>query len=235
LAVGAVFRFNSLVLARVYPVYQAFRGYRILQSVPHYEEEQVGNFSIRHNSIDTDKLRDLVDIIYGYGNEVLDLFDYVPDGDIDVILFEDDKEFHQSLGIPKDQPTLGAYSGGKIAILERSEDGSVGNMLTNSFVHELTHLVVDDLAGGNFPVWFTEGSALYMEYMLLGYEWGRELGSADIYSIEELTDDFYRLDEYQAYRQAFLEVSDIIERIGWDGYLDLLQELGDGQDFYLNS
>ena len=91
------------------------------------------------------------------------------------------------------------------------------------------------MAGGNFPVWFTEGSALYMEYMLLGYEWGRELGSADIYSIEELTDDFYRLDEYQAYRQAFLEVSDIIERIGWDGYLDLLQELGDGQDFYLNS
>ena len=48
-------------------------------------------------------------------------------------------------------------------------------MLTNSFVHELTHLVVDDLAGGNFPVWFTEGSALYMEYMLLGYEWGRDL------------------------------------------------------------
>ena len=233
--IGVVIRFNGLVLARVYPVFQAFRGYRILQSVPHYEEEQFGNFSIRHNSINPDKLRDLEDIIHGYGNKVLDLFDYLPAGYIDVILFGDQEEFHQSLGIPRDLPTMGAYSGGKIAILDKAEDGSGGNMLKNSFVHELTHLVVDDLAGGNFPAWFTEGSALYMEYMLLDYEWGRELGTADIYSIEELTEDFYRLDEYRAYRQAFIEVSAIIERGGWDGYLNLLQELGEGRDFFHNS
>ncbi|HZJ56642.1 MAG TPA: hypothetical protein VFD89_00170 [Clostridia bacterium] len=228
--IGAMLWFNGLLAAKVYPAFQAFRGYRILQSVPHYEREQVGNFTVRYDSVDFDRFHDLEEIIDEYGGRVLDLFDYAPVKAIDVILFSDEGEFHQSLGIPMDQPTIGAYSGGKIAVLERSLDGLEENMLINSFVHELTHLVVDNLAGGNFPVWFTEGSALYIEHMLLGYEWGQELGVTDTYSIEELTDDFYGLDEYRAYRQAFIEVRAMIERIGWDGYLDLLRVLKDGSD-----
>lgn len=231
LLTGILFRYNALVYTRVYPVYRAVQGYGIAQRISHYENEQVKNFSIRYHSSNIDKLNDLENIIREYGDRVFNFFGFIPDRSIEIILFDNEQHLQHSLGIPDDQPTIGAYSGGKIALLAQQEHGVEEDMLINSFVHELAHLVIDEMAGGNFPTWFTEGSALYMEYRLLDYEWGQELVSMEPYSMEELTSHFDKLDEYCAYRQAFVYVRDLIERVGWDNYLALLQNLKNGRDF----
>lgn len=104
-------------------------------------------------------------------------------------------------------------------------------MLSNVFIHELTHLMVDYLAKGNFPMWFTEGSALFMEYTFLGYEWGQDVKEFKHFTLEDLTHRFSELDEYLAYKQSFLMVRSIIETFGRDKYLTLLKSLGRGKNF----
>lgn len=235
LTLGIIYFCSGLIYTRIQPVYRTLSGYGVSRRVSNYEVKQVENFSIRYKASNIDNLSHLENAIKEYGQQVFEFFDYSPKKSIEVILFNDEKEFHRSLGIPEDQPTIGAYLGGKIAILDQGLEQNQGetheDMIINTFVHELTHLILDELARGNFPLWFTEGSALYMEYRVLGYEWGQDLRAKEIYSMDELTHKFHNLDEYGAYRQAFVYVREFIEEYGREDFLLVLRNLEEGKDF----
>ncbi|NLM43631.1 MAG: hypothetical protein GX201_06405 [Clostridiales bacterium] len=159
-------------------------------------------------------------------------FDYYPNYNIPVFVYGSMEEFWEYNKALKGQAVMGLYNLGVIHIvaphafsMTLEEYESSGTVL-----HEYTHLVIDDLTGGNVEIWFTEGMALFQEYNIYGAEWGKFMDDVD-YSLEDLRANFMGLDSDKAYRKAFLIVKDIYSNIGKDGVLDLLKELRVGKNF----
>jgi len=226
--------YKELVYTRLYPVFRSLEGYR-LNHLPTYQIQEYNGFRIQHVEEDQEYMADLEKAITAYSSSVFDFFDYQPKRTIKMIVYKDRESLNEALRL-EDQNTMGAFYGDTLNLLSPNAWTSPGRshiaMLDNVFVHELTHLVVDDIARGNFPLWFTEGSALYLEYRLLGYEWGKELASMDYFSMEDLEKRFQSLDDDLAYRQSFVLVKAIVEQYGREKYLELLNELGRGVPFY---
>ena len=78
----------------------------------------------------------------------------------------------------------------------------------------------------------TEGVSLYFEYMIDGYEWGREVVFLEKnYTIEELNSQFSSLNQYEAYTKSFRLVRTLVENHGLDKLMEIISSLGDGHDF----
>ena len=227
-------RYRSVLFTGVHPVVLYVEGQRISQGTADYEQLEDDRFVIRYKAGDASAAGLVETIAANWGSKVLDFFGYQPSDPIDVVIFSHEEDLKGVLRIPQGQSATGAYAGGMINLL--SPDSLEGmnqdpDSLVNVFVHELAHLALDGICKGNYPLWFTEGSALYMEYALLGYEWGSGLSEEPDYTMEDLTYRFHTLDENMAYRQSFLLVKGLIEKYGRESYLDFLHSLGDGTDF----
>ncbi|MDN4592586.1 peptidase MA family metallohydrolase [Polycladomyces subterraneus] len=74
--------------------------------------------------------------------------------------------------------------------------------------HEFAHLYLDQLTRGNYPRWYTEAFAQWVEYRALGYEWktkANDLRTHQSYSYRNLDRLFDRLpNQALAYRESFL-------------------------------
>ena len=99
-------------------------------------------------------------------------FDYYPNYNIPVFVYGSMEEFWEYNKTLKGQAVMGLYNLGVIHIvaphafsMTLEEYESSGTVL-----HEYTHLVIDDLTGGNVEIWFTEGMALFQEYNIYGAE-----------------------------------------------------------------
>lgn len=222
-----------------YPVYRSFHQTRIVSNISGYLSREAEDFVIRYTIGD----EDIVDMVERAAQEhyieICRFFDYVPDDRIEIIVYPSEVEMYDNLNMPSGQRAIGAYHGGTVNIIspklwiEGSYDNIKETFLTQGpVVHEVTHYIVDDMAKGNFPMWFTEGISLYMDYSLLGFEWAPDLGYVkDPIPMDELTRYFDRHDEVLAYRQSFLIVKGMVENYGRVQLLDLLKELGNGTDF----
>lgn len=215
--------YKDVVKTVMYPVYNIIIGKGVEKAIDTYAIDQDESYTIYYSGegIEFDKLQ-----MGKYGDRVFEFFEFGDFRSVDIIVHDDRYFFHNLIGVSLDRPTYGAYLGGKINILYDDTE-----LIPNIFVHELTHYVIDDLAKGNYPTWFTEGAALYMEYYLLGYEWGEELGCLSHISIADLHNRFDELDEYIAYRRSFEIVRDIIDRYGVEQFNQFLRELGKGKNF----
>ena len=104
-------------------------------------------------------------------------FGYTPRGRIPIILYSTKQELNQSFGWDASESAMGVYWAGVIRVLSpgawvaETEADRVREVFVSSgpVAHELTHLMVDYLTGGNYPRWFTEGVAQYEEYKLTGF------------------------------------------------------------------
>jgi len=173
--------------------------------------------------------RDLVELerIYGSSSEKLD-----------IVLYASEEAMFADLGIKEGSKVMGAYYGGRVNVLTPrlwAADGDGNGLdvgqLANTVLHEITHLKVEEMARGNFPLWFTEGMALYMEYVVLGYEWAGDIPTMEPYSAQELKNNFSRLDQNLAYKQSFLLVKQLHEQVGQEGIREMLGRLGKGENF----
>lgn len=99
------------------------------------------------------------------------------------VLYHDKKQMAQALGIREEADIpMGAYKGGRIAILSPSVWASGESyaqleafLEKGPIAHELIHFAMDDISEGIFPVWLTEGVALYYEKKYTGFEWRPDL------------------------------------------------------------
>ena len=84
-------------------------------------------------------------------------------------------------------------------------------LMYNPLAHEMTHYVLDYMAGGNYPRWFSEGLAQLAESEWNGYvlDGGRRIGSGD-YPIRALENAFDRLSDANA---AYLKSFDLVKLI----------------------
>lgn len=226
--------YRGMIYTAVYPVFRDIGQYRLSKSVANYDIIEHDNFSISSYGEDENNIDNIQQIIDEYGDKVFGYFNYHTSKRIDVIVFPSKQELYSTLKIDDDKSTIGAYFGGKVNLLSvdvLEKSGEDSSILTNVFVHELTHLVIDNMTRGNYPLWFTEGSALYMEYYLLGYEWGALVEDMRPFSMDKLTYEFDKLDDFLSYKQSFLLVKGIIETYGKDKYIELIRKLGQGVDF----
>jgi len=132
---------------------------------------------------------------------------------------------------------MGVYWGGAIQLLSPrvwlSGGASVEEFIhSGPMVHEYTHLVFDYLTSGNYPRWFTEGLAQYVEYRVNHYEWQTPTNNLDgtLYTMAELEEDFDQLpNQSLAYRQSLAAVRFIAEVYGEDKLNEMIKALKAGQ------
>jgi len=231
---GCSLRFATYIHAGVYPAYRFLQGRIIAVRTGSTEPIETDGFIIHSRPGIEAGADEIIDIAHLYSAGVYEFFGYDRSRPVEIVLFDDEKELKKALFIPEDLSAIGAYAGGRINLLgpeSLSEGSAEGNRPENVFVHELAHLVMDDICRGNYPMWFTEGSSLYVEYLLLGYEWGAGFEYDRVYTVDELTQSFSELDEQAAYRQSFLLVRGLVEGYGAGTYRSLLHALGKGEPF----
>ena len=198
-----------------------------------YNVKETENFVIRYYDGDAEVIHRVANQAEGQLALAAEFFGYRPEDKILLTVYHDKDYLQKGFRLPSRGTTLGAYYAGTIGVLSPSVWGEEGDAAEKGlYLHELTHLLMADMAKGNYPLWFTEGMALYQEYLHTGFEWGKEYRFEKLpYTVEELTGDFARLDQYLAYKQSLLLVKTLIELEGRDKALVLLEMLGTRTSF----
>lgn len=172
-------------------------------------------------------------------NNILDRFNYDYNEKTSIIIYKNGDLLNKHANFKKGNPPMGAYLYKTLIILDpnkwikKDENFHLEFIQNGPIVHEFTHLIVDKICKGNYPTWFTEGIALYMEYEINGYEWGEKLHPKDqfIYNIDNLTHKFHNLDEYKAYRKSFENIKGFVDEYGLDNLNKIMILLGEGHTF----
>jgi hypothetical protein len=169
---------------------------------------------------------------------------YTPVGKATIIIMVNRQEMQKSLGWSADQSAMGVFWAGMIQVLSPRAwmNGDSAVAQTDSFIkngplaHEFTHLIVDLIARGNYPRWFTEGIAQYQEYRLNGYEWitPNNTLQSNLYTLADMEQDFDGLpNQSLAYRESFAAVRYVYEVYGDESVRAILEELKRGKTMRL--
>ena len=162
---------------------------------------------------------------------------YKPAGKALIVIYPDKRELNQVFGWSASESAMGVYWGGVIQVLSprawQKNPASAAEFEKNGpILHEYTHLVFDYMTNGNYPRWFTEGLAQYMEYQANGYEWRTKDNqlSGRLYSLDEMTANFDDLpNKSLAYRQSLAAVRYIAEAGGEAKLQGVIRDLSAGQ------
>lgn len=151
-----------------------------------------------------------------------------------LVIYPDTVSMARSMGWDRDQKAMGVYFAGTIRVLDPSnwiegEDPERDFVANGPMVHEYVHLVIDQMTAGNYPRWFTEGMAQYVEREINGFMFSvPEAAHENPYTLNELEHDFDNLDQAKAYWQSLTAVEYIIDKYGDDAPLKIMKMLGKG-------
>lgn len=141
------------------------------------------------------------------------------DNRIPIVVYADTESLASSMGWERNQQAMGVYWAGTIRVLDpadwvKSDDIYSEFYQNGPMVHEYAHLQIDYLTGGNYPRWFTEGLAQYVEKRLNGFQFETPDIKREPYTLDKLGKSFDSLNEAQAYWQSLTAVEYIIEMYG---------------------
>ncbi len=188
-----------------------------------YQEEESGHFILhfdgyRHGGISRNVLGILEDAYRDIGRE-LNLF---PDTPMNVILYTS-KEFRDVTQVP--EWAGGAYDG-KIRIPVKNAEERP-ELLRRVLYHEYAHALVFTLTDGRVPLWLNEGLA---EYFSRDYP----VQTGQVIPLQRLEASFTGLSREQisvAYLESYSAVRHLIDRYGLYYLKDLLERVGEGENF----
>lgn len=238
--------YNNKAVSAVYPIYRSIEQDKIEESVRDYNIAQSKHFIIKYTDDDKKYVNLVIETAEKHYYDIVKDLGYEPDKKSVIIIYHDPEKMNQDFSLAKGESAMGIYLNGVISIESPDLWISSGQDVNKVFqhdgpvVHEFTHLIVDDVARGNYPVWFTEGVALLEEYRQDGYIWGEGLKyDTKPYSVKELTDNFNGLDEMLAYKRSFEIVKAISDKYGMESIRGILKDLGKGlsmeDSFYINT
>lgn len=198
-----------------------------------YETE---HFIVKYTPVDADMVSMIGQAAEAAYQPVVGTLQYTPRGKTLILVHPNKSELRQAFGWSGNESAMGVYWGGTIQLLSPHvwlNDGESVEEFIHSgpMVHEYTHLVFDYITNGNYPRWFTEGLAQYVEYRVNHYEWittGNTLDSK-MYTMLELDEQFDELpNQSLAYRQSLAAVRYIAEVYGEDKLLEVVTSLKTG-------
>lgn len=222
------------------PLIRSIENKIVLYKTRNFNQTETDAFIFRYENIDNEILELIKDTTADKYRKITDIFQYEFKDKILVVIYNNMDLMMNTTMLKKGEPPMGVYYGDSVHILnpelwiEEAGAEKLEYVFYNKgpILHELTHLFTDHIGNGNFPMWFTEGVSLYFEYMVDGYEWGREVIFTDTntYTIKELNGNFYGLDQYRAYTQSFRLVKNMVDNYGLDKLIDIIDSLGKGHN-----
>ena len=244
---AAVTILAALVFSRVpgsikghaYGIYREAVKINIMVRTWGWESLESDQFLVRYKSGGEVGAQLVLETAESFYAPVADEYDYQGRGKIPIIVYPSREELNASFGWPASESAMGVYWGGVIRVLSpevwipETENKAVVFTESGPMAHELTHLVVDYIANGNYTRWFTEGVAQYHEYKLTGFLFDEPAGSLgqDLYSLQEMNRGFDALpNQALAYRQSLSAVEYIVKFYGEDNLHRIIRELGRGQN-----
>jgi len=225
------------IKGNLYVLFRNIPKRAVMKNIKDYKEFETENFIIRYKSNDMETVNLVARASEEYYDEICKQYGYYPEDKTVIVLYDNSEELLKNANLAKSKPPMGVYYASTIQILSPkvwcppNEDMEYLFMNEGPMVHEFTHLVIDDITKGNYPLWFTEGLALYSEYIYTEYEWGKEIDEEKIYSIDELSNDFNDLDQYLAYTQSFRIVKHMVDTYGFEKVKKILDKLEGGYAF----
>ena len=163
---------------------------------------------------------------------------------IPLVLYADEAALNKSFGWAGDKSTVGVYWAGTIrlvsprgwtgALPQSAEEAGATFAKEGPLAHELTHLLVDEVTGGNYPRWLTEGLAQHVEEQITGFTLSEPTPSAKtaLYSLTALDRSFdEQADQFLAYWQSLQAVRQLLVPYGSEKMMNLLERLGQGENF----
>lgn len=227
--------FNESILTKAYPVYKVIGKDKIEESVKNFKTKESKHFIVRYQDSDSKYVSLIIDTAEKHYYGVIKDLGYAPKDKSVIIVYSNPDEMNKDFSLAKGENAMGIYLNGVISIESPALWIPSGQDVTKVFqyegpvVHEFTHLVVDDIAKGNYPTWFTEGIALLEEYRQDGYEWGKDLSyNGKPYTFDQLENNFDSLDEMLAYKRAFQVTKAISDKFGMETIREMLRDLGSG-------
>lgn len=234
LAVIFLARNNFLTRPAAYNLFHYLTGQETKFMTADLEELDTANYVIKYQPVDQDYAKMVGEVAEEAYTEVTGVFGQKPARKTTIIIYPDSASLARSFGWDRNEKALGVYWGGTIRILSPGAwlkgDDIQGNFAQQGpMVHELTHLLVDDITRGNYNRWWTEGIAQYVEKKTTGFEFSEPFtNSADMqyYHFSALARNFDKLDQPVAYWQSLKAVEFIAQRYGEQSLFDILYSLG---------
>lgn len=129
-----------------------------------------------------------------------------------------------------EQNMVGYYQLGQVVVETPARLGMALYKQKGPVLHELTHLAVDYLAHGNYPMWLSEGLAQYMEYKHKDYMWFDNNAVHAWQSLEHVEKSFANDNRVEAaYWQSLVVVTYLYEQGGGNAMSRFLKDLGRGE------
>ena len=165
-------------------------------------------------------------------------FRYTNNEKLNIYLFSSEKTMKEYLYL--DKAPMGCYYKGDIYILSpelwiknKNHSEIVDSFLKNGpVVHEIVHLILDKKLNTLYPVWFTEGIALYYEEKYIGFKWRDDLDkeSNDV-CLDKLNENFEYVYEDLAYKKSYNEIKRFVDINGENGLQSIIEELAVNKNF----
>lgn len=223
--------------AWLYPLARQAAQAKIQFETRHMERFETEHFVIKYTPADQDSLALVGEAAEAAYRPVTQMMGYQPAGKTLIVIYPDKTELRKAFGWSGDQSAMGVYWGGAIQLLspqawlQQEGDQKEQFIRTGPMVHEYTHLVFDYMTNGNYPRWFTEGLAQYVEYRVNRYEWVTPQNklTGDLYSMAELEGGFDDLpNQALAYRESLAAIRYIAEVHGQDKLNAIISRLQQG-------
>lgn len=187
-------------------------------------ERETAHFVIKYSPADAESIDMVAEAAEQSYVPVTEALGYETKEKTIIVMYHDKAELRKAFGWSGDQSAMGVYWGGVIQLLSptawmKSGDSTAEFIHSGPMVHEFTHLVFDNMTNGNYPRWYTEGLAQYVEYRVNNYEWITADNRLDskLYTMQELNDNFDELpNQALAYRQSLAAIRYISEVHGYD-------------------
>lgn len=196
------------------------------------------HFTIKYTAQDADTVGMVADAAERAYGPVTQALDFTPAGKPMVVIYPNRHDLNKVFGWSGDQSAMGVYWGGVIQVLSPhawlKSESAEEFVRSGPMAHELTHLVLDYMTGGNYPRWFTEGLAQYVEYKVNGYEWRTTNNSlsGNLYTMSQLDNQFDNLpNQALAYRESLAAVRYIAEGPNGNQLPVVVEALQKGQSF----
>lgn len=204
-----------------------------------YERLDTEHFMIKYTEANCQNATIVAEAAEQIYEPVIKLFNYEPTAPTMVVMYPDSASLAKTFGWDKNERAMGVYWSGTIRILNPDEwiiDGDKRQTFIREgpMAHEFAHLLVDYITLGNYPRWYTEGVAQYVEKKITGFELFNPAKynnqSVEYYDFATLERDFDQFDQGIAYGQCLQATELIADEYGEDKVFAILGYLKQGND-----